>query len=139
LEATAKVNDGCLYCSGCNNHFGIASHEVLIFRHKVFCGQRASFGYLIAQALYERINESCREIHIGYIQIKLLRWGNFVYKKDKFVRCINVGYRKTVYLGAQLPEKDLLKLYKNLQKFNKKLPESTRKIGDWKISIIITD
>ena len=124
-------------CANCDTEIGVFHDENMLYRHRIYLTEPEELNCLIEEALCERINESDRELHIGNIKIRLLNWENFVYNKGAFKSCMNVLYKKTENKGINLPDDDLSIIWKELKKFNQKLPETSRKFKDWKKSIII--
>lgn len=139
LENSIKNTENLLTCLHCSTEIGLFEGENMLYRHKVFIGQREELEELLEEALTERINENNREVHIGKLQIKLLKWGNFVYSKGKFRPCMNVLYKITESEGMHLPEEDLDKVFKALEKFNLKVPQSSKTFKEWKISLIVNN
>ena len=137
MENFIENRDNSLFCKNCLTEIGFFDEEIVIYRHKSFVNHRESFEYLLEEALCERINESNREVHIGQLVLKLLKWENFVYCKDKFIPCMNVLYQFQQQKGFRIPDEDLADVVKKLRKFNKKIPKNQRKLRDWRFSLII--
>lgn len=132
-----RNQENILFCGNCSREIGMFQEENVLYRHRVYADMHEDMDFLLEEALSERINESQREIHIGFLKVKLLKWNNFVYVKTEYKSCMNVMYQRTETEGFHLPQDDMDEIYKTLKKFNKKLPPSSRKFREWKVSLIV--
>lgn len=137
VEKNVQVQEGKVLCGNCKYEIGLRKEEFMLFRHRVYGNCEEGFGFLVEEALCERINEASRDVMIGYLRLRLMKWENLLYWKGKFRKCMNVLYKKEVVKGFDLPEDDVFQLRQLLKKFNERLPPHARKIGDWKISYVL--
>jgi hypothetical protein len=138
LELSFYVQENKVCCQNCHTYVGIAKEEIMLFRHRTVMQTEENLHSLIEDALCERINESEKDIFLGDLQIRLLKWDSFIYSNNEFKPCMKVLYCDSLIKGFELPTEDLSAIRKSLEKFNKKLPKNAKKIGDMRISFFLT-